>query len=341
MGLTRVKLDHFTAFTELDLEFSPGVNVLVGANGTGKTHLMKVCYAACQASREGGPPFPEKLVRDFLPSRNAIGRLVQRQGKSSRASLTIHSDSGALSASFTNHTKNAASVKVRGLREWDRSPVDGVFIPVKEMLANAPGFLSLYAEREIHFEGVYNDLLVRAYAPPLRGRVDQPRRRLLSKLQKSLQGMVTTTDQEFFLRNRQGNLEFTLLAEGMRKLGLLWLLIQNGTFRGRSVLFWDKPETNLNPALLGVVVEVLLELQRLGIQVFLATHSYVLLKEIDLSMKDTDKVLFHVFHKPDDESGVVCNTTPAYLGIDPNRVADAFDSLYDRQIQRAVRSLAK
>ena len=45
MAITRVKLENFTVFESLDLEPSPGINVLVGANGTGKTHLMKVCYA--------------------------------------------------------------------------------------------------------------------------------------------------------------------------------------------------------------------------------------------------------------------------------------------------------
>ena len=53
MALTRVRLENFTAFAELDLELSPGINVLVGANGTGKTHLMKVCYAACEVSEDG------------------------------------------------------------------------------------------------------------------------------------------------------------------------------------------------------------------------------------------------------------------------------------------------
>ena len=83
-------------------------------------------------------------------------------------------------------------------------------------------------------------------------------------------------------------MEFTLLAEGMRKLGLLWLLIQNGTLQNGSVLFWDEPETNLNPKLLGTLIEVLLQLQRAGVQVFLATHDYVILKEIDLRTRDED-----------------------------------------------------
>ena len=38
MTITRIKLENFTVFESLDLEPSPGINVLVGANGTGKTH---------------------------------------------------------------------------------------------------------------------------------------------------------------------------------------------------------------------------------------------------------------------------------------------------------------
>ena len=50
MALTRLELENFTAFESLDLELSPGINVFVGANGTGKTHILKVCYAACDVS---------------------------------------------------------------------------------------------------------------------------------------------------------------------------------------------------------------------------------------------------------------------------------------------------
>ena len=37
--------------------------------------------------------------------------------------------------------------------------------------------------------------------------------------------------EEFFLSGEQGEIEFTLLAEGLRKLGLLWLLIRNGSLK--------------------------------------------------------------------------------------------------------------
>ena len=43
MTLTRAQLEHLAAFDELDLELSLGISALVGTNGMGKTHWMKVC----------------------------------------------------------------------------------------------------------------------------------------------------------------------------------------------------------------------------------------------------------------------------------------------------------
>ncbi|HIJ26355.1 MAG TPA: ATP-binding protein, partial [Gammaproteobacteria bacterium] len=47
-------------------------------------------------------------------------------------------------------------------------------------------------------------------------------------------------------------------------------MIQNGTLLQGAVLCWDEPETNLNPRLMKTVVAILIELQRLGVQIFLS-----------------------------------------------------------------------
>lgn len=339
MTLTRVKLERFTAFDELDLELSPGINVLVGANGTGKTHLMKICYAACDVSKTG-MPFTEKLVEIFLPSRRSLGRLVKRgrsEGRSGTETIghiELFRGEIKLVASLRRYSPRHRSVL--GAREWIDAPIESVYIPVKEMLSNAPGFRSLYAQREIHFEEVYKDILDRALLPALRD-VNEPYRRLISQIQAIIGGRVVNRDsEEFFLIGRRpGTLEFTLLAEGFRKLGLLSLLMQNGSLRGGSVLFWDEPETNLNPKMFGMLMEVLLELQRNGVQIFFATHDYGILKELDLRMREDDEVAFHSLYH--DETGeIACNTTRRYLDIHPNAITEAFDDLYDRQIERSL-----
>ena len=334
MTLTKIKLENFTAFEDLEVEFSPGINAFVGANSTGKTHLLKVCYAACEVSKTGDDLL-STLIRTFLPSGNRSIRLV-KQGldAGSAAAVAVHSGQRVLSGKFDNSKMFIGSVSFTVPDPWSGSPIESVYIPAKDMLANAPGFLSLYAAREIHFEEVYRDILHRAYLPPLRGPLPEPRQRLLNKLQKAIGGEVVVKGEEFFLDGPQGILEFTLLAEGLRKLGLLWLLIRNGSLPKGSVLFWDEPETNLNPSLYGIIMDAMLELQRNGVQVFLATHDYVILKELDLQMTEEDAVAFHSLYH-DDAGEIACRTTHHYLDIRPNAIDEKFTDLYDREIERS------
>jgi len=37
-----LKLQNFTAFRDAEFKFNSGINVFVGENGTGKTHLLKL-----------------------------------------------------------------------------------------------------------------------------------------------------------------------------------------------------------------------------------------------------------------------------------------------------------
>lgn len=337
MVLTRAKLERFTAFESLDIEFSPGINVLVGENGTGKTHLMKACYAACDVTTSKSN-FAEKLVNSFLPSKRAPGRLVKRRVGRAKCSVAIFGQSRQISASFSTQVRTTRSrqIQIVGAKTWMEQSIRCAYIPVKDMLANAPGFRSLYDTTELHFEEVYPDILNRAFRPPLRGPQDTQRKTLLSNLQQIVGGRVHYENEEFVLSNKEGNLEFTLLAEGMRKLGLIWFLIQNGTLGDSSVLFWDEPETNLNPKLYDTVIETLLTLQRNGVQIFLATHDYVILKELDLQMTDEDDVAFHSLYRDTETGEISCKTVDRFQHMHPNAILDTFDSLYDRDVERAL-----
>lgn len=337
MTITRIQLDRFTAFESLDFSPSPGINLLIGANGTGKTHLMKVAYAACDVSKTV-QAFSEKLVTAFLPSERAIGRLVKRQAKSSTASVRVTRGSDTLSLTFSNHAKDWKNPKVTttGTANWQANPIESVYIPVKEMLANAPGFRSLYSRREVHFESIYADIIDRAYLPSLRGPQDASRKELMKTLQRCMDGRVVEKREEFFLKNKQGELEFSLLAEGLRKLGLLWLLIQNGVLVKGAVLFWDEPETNLNPQLFSVVIDILLQLQRMGIQIFVSTHDYAILKEFELAARPDDQIVFNALYRPQPGQDVQIESASKPFQLDHSPIAEAMTSLYDREVRRSL-----
>lgn len=333
MPLTRVKLTRFTAFEHLDLPLSPGVNIFIGANSTGKTHLLKVMYAACDVTKTKGE-LPEKLYRVFLPQEQ-LGRLVHRQRGVTEASAEVYRDGTHVGIVFTTRD-TAASAKVRNAAGWSKVAMECAYIPVKEMLANAPGFRSHYQLREVHFEEVYADIIDRAFLDPLRGTPDAPRTVLLELIRKGIKGRVTTKGEVFYLSSPEGNLEFTLLAEGFRKLGLLYRLVQNGTLTNGSVLFWDEPEANLNPSMMGTVVDILLRLQEMGVQIFLATHDYVMLKQFDLRAKPDNQVRYHALYRDPDTHGVIASSTDQYALIEPNAISDTFADLYDADVRRAL-----
>ena len=174
--LDHIKLDRFTAFEKLSLKFSPGLNVFIGENGCGKTHLLKLLYAACDITTSQ-KTFAEKINRVFLPSGEQIGRLVKRRSTSSKGSVevsrTVQIDgeprSLSLRLSMSNHTREPAQAKEHGARKsWREHELTSVYIPVKDMMANAPGFRSLYSLRHIHFEEVYADIIDRAFLGTLK-----------------------------------------------------------------------------------------------------------------------------------------------------------------------------
>ncbi len=88
------------------------------------------------------------------------------------------------------------------------------------------------------------------------------------------------------------------------------------------------------------VVEIILELQRLSVQIFITTHDYVILKEFDLQAKNTDKILFHsLYRKKDGEIEV--SSTESYLNISPNVIDESFGSIVDRKIDKSMGNLGK
>ena len=47
-----ISLQGFTGFTNNSFSFTNGINILIGKNGTGKTHILKCLASALQAHHE-------------------------------------------------------------------------------------------------------------------------------------------------------------------------------------------------------------------------------------------------------------------------------------------------
>ena len=100
MAVKHLNLERFTVFDQISIDFTSGINVFLGGNSTGKSHLMKLIYSLLRAWWEidkdlGGNStksvaqiFSEglksKLAGVFHPVDRNVGRLVRRsRGRSS------------------------------------------------------------------------------------------------------------------------------------------------------------------------------------------------------------------------------------------------------------------
>lgn len=330
--ITKLILENFTTFDKLELDLSPGVNVIIGKNGTGKTHILKAIYSMLTTKKEYNTDSMHKILATFLPQKrtNLIRRAPNTKAKSAKIKITDPSNK-SWEMEIHNREPHIWSTVNRDLKHNG----EVVYIPVKEMLANAPGFRSLYTNRDIHFEEIYDDIIAKAFLPKLK-KLPPLLDKAVKIIEDNIGGQVFSEGEEFFLKTKKGiRIEFPLLAEGFRKLALIMLLIQNGCIGKGSLLLWDEPETNMNPLLISLVVEILLKMEQEGVQVVLATHSYVLLKEFDLQRKKKNQLLFHALLEKDGQ--IRSESAKEMLAIKSNAIHEEFDSLYDREVERALK----
>ncbi|MEO5331193.1 MAG: AAA family ATPase [Magnetococcus sp. YQC-5] len=328
---THLTLTNFTAFEHLEMEFSKGINAFIGANGTGKTHILKILYCL-QASSNGEALFEDKLLTVFRTKNSHIERLIR-----------YYTDQQKITARITAildgvQREETWSEKLERSSQWLNMDIPcnklrtPAYIPVKEMLSFAPGFISLYDKYKLSFDEVYYDILKLAYLPPIKN-LDPAFKDILLYIQGIIGGEVVVEGEAFYLHQNNVSMEFALVSEGFRKLALVWQLVRNGSLCKETTLYWDEPEANLNPSLMQHVAKILLMLAEQGVQIFLATHDYAFLKELDYQKEQTPVTYFAL--DDSDKNGVQVNACSEYIQISPNKIAEENQRLYDLEIKKS------
>ena len=281
---------HFNE--EFQLSFTDGINVIIGENGTGKTTLLKMIYAATQWSNEKTHSNKTDRFSKFFSNYIKDTDLLKNHNSKQIQSGFIVSD-GTTEFEYCLSPEKG----FRNLDNWIKLNIQSVYIPTTEMLSHAKGFLALNEKYDMPFDGTQIDIIVNASLPETR-ELPSYASNLLDLIGKAIGGTVIYENDSFYVIKYDGQkIDFSLEAEGLRKLALLWKLIRNGLLEKDSILLWDEPESNLNPELFPLVAEILLLLQRNGIQIFVATHSYNFAKYLEITKEENDKVQFHTLYK--------------------------------------------
>ncbi|WP_369855375.1 AAA family ATPase [Candidatus Thalassolituus haligoni] len=293
--LKQATLRNLTVFKQADLAFSPGLNVVVGENGSGKSHLLKAIYALIATSaQEGLKPQSEAPTKTLLQKAYAdklmnvlrpeyLGRLARRKQGRERCELSLQFVESNLDIhiSFATNSKSDVQVDQLPINWQDKAPV---FIPTREVLSTYHWLSSLYRTSHVDIEENLIDLCDLLGALSVKGPGEKKVAELVSPLEQAMGGkVILEPNGRFYLSiPGSGKMEMPLVAEGLRKLAMVARLISTGSLLDKGYLLWDEPEANLNPKLIKVVAALLLNLSLHGIQVIVATHSLFLLRELEI-----------------------------------------------------------
>ncbi len=263
----KLALANFACFEKTQLAFSPGINVLIGENGTGKTRLLTAIYASSKSK-------------------------------------------------------------------------DAIFIPPQEFLSRYTGFLSGYAKGELSFDAIYNDFALALNALELRNCSEVAG--FLDFISETIGGagwkptkLVFQAHNHFYFNLPEGTIDVHRVSGGESKLGALYYLLKNGSLTKNSILFWDTPEANLNPQWISRVAKLLHLFAAAGMQIFIATHDYILSHELSLLaeywVNPAVDFKFFALSKPNRKSSVVIGEGKALFDLKENPILAEYSAHYERE----------
>lgn len=349
MKIESLCMENFMVFNSLDTRFSPQINVIFGENSTGKTALLKMMYSVAKSLADVNngrgdmtiekieKALIDKMVGVFMPENEVIGRLVCRQQGSNRTDIAMRlSNQDTVKMGFSNRQKRNMDLEVDTNKKIDKYVP--IFIPTKEFISSTANFTSLYEEYYIAIEETYYDLAKLLLKPLKKGKNTREQNKVLSSFSNIINGNVVQKDNKFFLKVQgAGEFEMGLVSEGYRKLSTLIYLILSGSLDKNAILFWDEPESDMNPKMIGHVTEALVELAKMGVQIFITTHSYFvqqsfnLLSEYPKETKNKVDIQFMSLYKEEQDGKILCETGKTLSEIKHNAVMEEFDAIYDRE----------
>lgn len=297
-----VTLENFMGYGKFESKDFASVNVIIGKNDTGKTGLLKLLYSACKTidiyskrslneDVELKKLLAEKLIDTYQPGKKGLGELVSKITKE-KLSVDIEFKQTKLNYedrlhfTFGDSTTNTIVDCQKSIKQINDN-FRCLFIPAKEVLTSLK---AIRATRDnLHmpgFDDTYLDLIRALVIPTQKGNITEELKDVNKRLEELFEGQIEQQSDDDFLF-KKGNTEFPiqLTAEGVKKIGILTTLIRNRQLNANSVLFLDEPETTLHPEAARELVEMLMLMAKAGIQIFIATHNYFVLKQIYLSSR--------------------------------------------------------
>jgi AAA15 family ATPase/GTPase len=301
--ITKLELQNFGPLPMIRWEGLQNINLIIGKNSSGKTFLLKAIYCAMRTLEEyqrGNDPrsaseiLANKLYWTFQPDK--IGDLVTK-GSDGPLSYKMTFDDRIFNYSFGKDTTK--SIHSLENHVAPRSNTDSIFLPPKEVLSLQHIILASREQDKVFgFDDTYYDLAKALQIATMSGRNYDAFAASRLRLEAILDGKIEYDKTAHCWQFKKGNQKFNIgvTAEGIKKIAILDTLLGNRYLSLTSVIFIDEPESALHPVAISQLLDIIASLAAAGIQFFIASHSYFVIKKLYLIAQEQNKSIPVISH---------------------------------------------
>jgi len=350
LHIESLSLCNFQDFRKLDIPKFAGINILIGENDTGKTGLLKLLYATIHAWESYckrldfneisyKQSLADKLFNTFQPRKNGIGDLVTKGAKDKLNLQVEFLINGKQTQQIAYGFGDTTTKKINDCtpdNELQALPDDfhPVYVPAKEILT---AFRTIeYTRKQFlpGFDDTYLDLIKDLNVSVRLEKVSPKMEAVLNKIENLFNGTIEQTEQPERFIYKKGNRHFdmSMTAEGIKRMGMLSTLILNWQLREGSILFFDEPGSNLHPKAVCELTNIIVEMAQAGVQIFLSTHSYFIIKSLELLARK-HKFPIQCVSLSDSGDGIVAKISDLQNGMPDNRIIDVALQLFDDELE--------
>lgn len=329
-------LENYGPITQAKGSNLGSINLFLGANSTGKTFLLKALYSTIRSHEEAyrgnsnqdfSDVISDKLYWTFQTER--IGDIVTRgEGNNLNASITLD-DNSSLVYTFGRNTTKKITPNLNNLTKRESN---SVFLPPKEVLSLMDViYKSSVIDKLFGFDATYVDLVTALKIPTQRGRTLDAFAASRRRLETMFSGKVELDGKTNSWVYKKNNSKFTMMAtaEGIKKVAILDTLLGNRYLDKDSIVFIDEPESALHPTAIVELLDIIAILAKAGIQFFLATHSYYVIKKLHLIAKQHQMPLPTFISKPE---GTWEQSCLLHDGLPENEIINESVRLFEEEL---------
>lgn len=338
--INNVLIKNFGNLTNIKWHNLGKINLIIGENSSGKSFLLKALYCSMRTieeykrgddRRSESEILLEKLYWTFQTEK--IGDLVSKTATDSLSCELTFNEKEFLYKFGKDTTKTIQSLTNRTSPRSSNS----IFLPSKEVLSIYHLILeSREKDKLFGFDDTYLDL-VRALALPRKGGRNYSEFADSRKaLEDILGGKVEYDEITKRWQFKKGNQKFAIgvTAEGIKKIAILDSLLANRYLDTESIIFIDEPESALHPAAISKFLDIIGVLADRGIQFFLASHSYFVIKKLYLMARQKDDSIPFISLPDNHDQGVEYDDL--LKGMPNNSIINESIRLYEEEISGAL-----